>query len=319
MNVLDLFSGIGAFSLGLERAGMHTVAFCEIDPYCRRVLARHWPEVPCYDDVRSLTAERLRADGISVDVICGGFPCQDISTAGRGAGITGERSGLWREFARIIGEIRPRYVIVENVAALLGRGMGDVLGDMAALGYDAEWHCIPAAAVGAPHIRDRVWIIAYPQHPDTDQPGSYRAHMHQRAVAAELRDQQERVPGSLCAEVAHTNSRCWTDGDTVASDGRALPQEGQQRLVCGGDGGSDVAHTDLDHGQRWRSAVQVGRLPFAREITHARDAGGTQWGAEPDVGRVAYGVPNRVDRLRALGNSLVPQIPELIGRAILRH
>ena len=191
MNVLDLFSGIGGFCLGLERAGMRTVAFCEIDPYCRRVLAKHWPDVPVYDDVRTLTAARLMADATAwrrstrtsrrateriangeqrtgpstercgIDVICGGFPCQDISVAGKGAGIGGERSGLWSEYARIIGEVRPRYVIVENVAALLGRGLERVLGDLAALGYDAEWHCIPASAVGAPHRRDRVWIVAY--------------------------------------------------------------------------------------------------------------------------------------------------------------
>src|SRR6185436_12298411 len=161
VRVLDLFSGIGAFSLGLERAGMRTVAFCEIEPFARRVLARHWPDVHIFHDVRELSAQHLSAKGLGVDLICGGFPCQDISVAGRGAGIGGERSGLWSEFARLIGEIRPRYAIVENVAALLGRGLGDVLGDLASLGYDAEWHCIPASAVGAPHIRDRVWIVAY--------------------------------------------------------------------------------------------------------------------------------------------------------------
>ena len=114
MRVLDLFSGIGGFSLGLERAGMQTVAFCEIEPYCRAVLRKHWPNVPCYEDVRNLTADRLRADGISIDVICGGFPCQDISTAGKGAGLAGERSGLFYEIARLVGELGPRYVILEN-------------------------------------------------------------------------------------------------------------------------------------------------------------------------------------------------------------
>jgi DNA (cytosine-5)-methyltransferase 1 len=119
MNVLDLFSGIGGFSLGLERVGMRTVAFCEIEPFQRAVLAKHWPGVPIYNDVRELSAERLRADGITVDVICGGFPCQDISNAGRQAGIQGKRSGLWAELCRLIGELRPRYAIVENVANLL--------------------------------------------------------------------------------------------------------------------------------------------------------------------------------------------------------
>ncbi len=161
--VLSLFAGIGGFDLGLERTGgFKTVAFCEIDPFCRRVLAKHWPGVPCYHDVRELTAERLASDGIGADVICGGFPCQDISLAGSGAGLAGERSGLWSEYARLVGEIRPRYVIVENVSALLGRGLHAVLGDLAAIGYDAEWHCIPACAVGAPHHRDRIWIVAYP-------------------------------------------------------------------------------------------------------------------------------------------------------------
>lgn len=163
MRVLDLFSGIGGFSLGLERAGMRTVAFCENADYPRRVLAKHWPKVPIYGDIRELTAEQLQADGVGpIDIICGGFPCQDISTAADApAGLAGARSGLWREYARLAGEVRPSFVIVENVSALLANGMGDVLGDLAALGYDAEWHCIPAASIGAPHPRDRVWIVAY--------------------------------------------------------------------------------------------------------------------------------------------------------------
>jgi DNA (cytosine-5)-methyltransferase 1 len=165
--VLDLFSGIGGFSLGLERTGgFETKAFCEIDPFCRKVLKRHWPEVPCYEDVRVVSAARLAADGIAVDVITGGFPCQDISFAGTGSGLDGERSGLWSEIARLVGEIRPRFVFVENVAALLSRGMGDVLGDLARLGYDAEWSTVSACAVGAPHMRQRVFIVAHPDSLD---------------------------------------------------------------------------------------------------------------------------------------------------------
>jgi site-specific DNA-cytosine methylase len=183
---------------------MRTVWFCEQDPFCQRVLAKHWPGVPVHPDVRALVAdtggERRRQDvrgahgdeaadegraaqradepdggreGAGegpvvpvpvpyVDVLCGGFPCQDISVAGRGEGIDGARSGLWAEYARLIRELRPRYVVVENVAALLARGMERVLGDLAACGYDAEWDCIPASAVGAPHRRDRVWLVAYP-------------------------------------------------------------------------------------------------------------------------------------------------------------
>lgn len=163
LKTLDLFSGIGGFSLGLERTGgFETVAFCEIEPFCRRVLSKHWPGVPIYEDVRELSADTLRRDGITdIDVICGGFPCQDISTAGKRSGIKGARSGLWEEYRRIIGEVRPQFIIVENVASLLGLGMGTVLGDLSALRYDAVWDCIPASAVGAPHSRDRVWIVAH--------------------------------------------------------------------------------------------------------------------------------------------------------------
>jgi DNA (cytosine-5)-methyltransferase 1 len=182
VNVLDLFSGIGGFSLGLERAGMRTVAFCEVDPFCRRVLAKHWPGIPLYCDIRELTGARLLADGVQADVICGGFPCQDLSLAGKGAGLDGARSGLWSDYARLIGEVRPGYVIVENVAILLARGLDRVLGDLAALGYDAEWHCISASHVGAPHERDRLWIIA-----DRDE-GAVRPRWQPRLQNSEKAD-----------------------------------------------------------------------------------------------------------------------------------
>jgi DNA (cytosine-5)-methyltransferase 1 len=159
VNFLSLFSGIGGIDLGLERAGMRCIGQVEIDPFCRRVLAKHWPGVPRWDDVRSFNAADLRE---SVDLVAGGFPCQDISNVGNRVGIGGERSGLWFELARIVCELRPRFVLVENVAALLNRGMGRVVGDLAAFGYDAEWDCIPASAFGAPHQRERIFIVAYP-------------------------------------------------------------------------------------------------------------------------------------------------------------
>jgi len=175
-SVLDLFSGIGGFSLGLERAGFQTVAFCEIDPWCRRVLSKHWPEVPCYDDVQHLTAARLRADGVPpIDTICGGFPCQDVSLAGSGHGLDGERSGLWREICRLAGELRPRRLLVENVGALRGRGLSAILGDLAALGFDADAHAVPAAAAGAHHLRDRVWIVAWRADAEARHPGESSA------------------------------------------------------------------------------------------------------------------------------------------------
>jgi DNA (cytosine-5)-methyltransferase 1 len=230
----SLFAGIGGFDLGLERAGMICKWQVELDDYASRVLAKHWPNVPRHDDVRTFpTAER----DWSVDLICGGFPCQDISGAGTKRGLAGERSGLWREFARIIGFLRPRYVVVENVSALLVRGMGTVLGDLAALGYDSEWHCIPAAAVGAPQFRDRVWIVAHPSR---------------RGFAW----QQER--------------------------------DSQRQIIERRD--------DID-----RLAVGQRR---------ARD--GKSW-----LRRADDGIPCRVDRLRCLGNAVVPQVVEFIGRQII--
>lgn len=167
LKVLDLFSGIGGFSLGLERTGgFETVAFCEIEEFPRKVLAKHWPGVPIYNDVKTLTKDVLDRDGIAVDIITGGFPCQDISASGSQGGISAGRSGLWSELVRLIGELRPNYAIIENVTALLAGDAGNwfstVLSDLAAVGYDAEWHCIEAANLGFPHGRDRVWILAYP-------------------------------------------------------------------------------------------------------------------------------------------------------------
>jgi DNA (cytosine-5)-methyltransferase 1 len=264
--VLSLFAGVGGFDLGLERTGgFKTVAFCEIDKKAQAVLRKHWPEVPIYDDVSTLTAERLAADGIAVDAIVGGFPCQDVSIA-QGpsrAGLDGKRSGLWSEFSRLIDELRPRYVVVENVSALLGLGLDRVLWSLAEIGYDAEWECIPAGTVGAPHIRDRFWLVGYPN--DEGEP------------ALAKHDEASRLQGVA----AHSGG----DDAQGLEPGCTDPKERT--------------------GQVFRS---LGSL-------HAGLAG--FWETEPSVGRVADGIPGRVDRLKQLGNAVVPQIPELIGRAIL--
>jgi len=160
VKVLDLFSGIGGFSLGLERAGMETVAFCEVDKHAQKVLKNHWPKVPIFEDVRDLSF--LDFEEGEIDLICGGFPCQDISVAGPKKGLAGKRSGLWFEYWRLINEIRPKYVIIENVANLRNLGLARVLKDLRAIGYNAEWHIISACSIGAPHRRERIWIIAYP-------------------------------------------------------------------------------------------------------------------------------------------------------------
>ena len=320
LRLLDLLSGIGGFSLGLERSGgFETVAFCEIEDFPRRVLAKHWPKVPIYDDVEKLTAARLVADGIRVDAICGGFPCQDISTAGAGAGIEGARSGLWAEYARLIRELRPRVVFVENVAALLGRGLSRVCGDLAAIGYDSEWHCIPACHVGAPHQRDRLWLIAWPG-----------------AMAdAELFDRQDAMPSRRgnVADRRQTRQRRQGDG-TLAGRGGVLADAARkrrgkarpysQRPAQRTPGGRNVSNANDGHAQgvepgRYDPIVGPESLERSLRLSTGTGAGRHTWAIEPDVGRLAHGIPDRVGQLKAYGNAVVPQIPELLGRAWMEY
>jgi DNA (cytosine-5)-methyltransferase 1 len=309
LRVLDLFSGIGGFSLGLERAGgFETVAFCEIEPYCRKVLAKHWPNVPCYDDVRTLTADTLVRDGIAVDVICGGFPCQDLSFAGKRAGLSGERSGLWGEYRRLIGELRPRFVLAENVPGILSLGLGDVLGNLAALGYDACWECIPASAVGAPHRRDRWWLIA---HPGSKQ--------HQGDCATQRGASAQKLFAADATKDGRTRCDVWDNGRlSQAQSGDRVWLEPAR------NGASDGAPHLADASQAGLSNYQGRSAGTQRNGSGAVDGCGwssgrhDNWSTEPAVGRVADGVPSRVDRLGALGNAVVPQIPELIGRAIMQ-
>lgn len=162
LNVFDIFSGSGGYSLGFEQTGdMKTVAFCEYEEYAKKVLRKNWPDVPIYGDVRDVTSQQLEKDGISFDVICGGFPCQDISIAGKNKGIIeGERSGLWKEFRRLIDETRPKYAVIENVSALLSRGLNVILQDLAEIGYDATWTMLDTQFFGLPQRRRRVYILA---------------------------------------------------------------------------------------------------------------------------------------------------------------
>jgi DNA (cytosine-5)-methyltransferase 1 len=328
LRVLDIFSGIGGFSLGLERTGgFRTVAFCEVDPFCRKVLAKHWPDVPCYEDVRELTAARLASDGIAVDVICGGFPCQDISFAGKRAGLEGARSGLWGEYRRLIGELRPGFVIVENVPGLLSLGMGTVLGDLSALGFDAVWDCVPASAVGAPHRRDRVWLVAYSSGGGAgaaQQPRQLRCSLvgsedAPDANGNQLRQQPGRRGRSRRASETqpgeHGTARAVADADKFVGD------QGRQSDTSEIEGGRN-AHRGgvLAHVRKTNVsglAFREGQSPDVGEEL-APAVGADWWCVEPDVGRVAHGVPARVDRLRALGNAVVPQIVEVIGRSILQ-
>lgn len=238
LGVLDLFSGIGGFSLGLERTGgFQTAAFCENHPYARRILAQRWPGVPCYDDVRAINRKSVRH--LAVNTVTAGFPCQDISDAGSRAGIEGERSGLWFEVERITDELRPDWLLLENVAAILGRGLDRVLGSLAALGYDAWWDCVRASDLGYPHERDRWFLVAYPS--------GLRRHEGERSA------------------------------------------------------------------ERWRRIIRARTLGSSSPWAQAANDDEVR----SQFIRIVDGLPDHVDRLDRLGNAIVPEIPELIGRAIL--
>ena len=257
MHVLDLFSGIGGFALGLESVGMRTAAFCECEPYAVAVLRKHWPDTPVYPDVRRLDAAALRRDGVPPpDVICGGFPCQPFSFAGERRGTADERH-LWPEFARLIGECRPAWVVAENVPGIRSLAADGVLSDLEALGY-AYWPVVVGALhAGAAHRRQRVWFVA------TDAARMQRL--------AQFRDEPD-------GDVAGVD-------DVAAADGARFP-----------DGRTSGFQEELP-------------VPSSR----------SWWGAEPDVGRVAHGVPRRVDRLRCLGNAVVPQVVAMIGAWIMQQ
>ena len=270
----SLFAGIGGFDLGFERAGMVCKWQVEIDDYANRVLSKHWPAVHRERDIRQCGRHNLQR----VDVICGGFPCQDISYAGLGAGLEGERSGLFFEAIRVVRELQPRIVVLENVAALLTRGLDRVLGTLAEIGYDAEWHCIPAAAVGAPHIRDRVFLLGW--NTDSSNDNSVEARNLKNAITSRISSRSHKTKSSVLANTSDTNRR--PDGFVATSSGQ------KQRQQFGRAIGGTVPRAD------W-------------------------WAVEPAVGRVADGVPDRVDRLRGLGNAVVPQVAEFIGRQIVQH
>lgn len=292
----SLFSGIGGLDLGLERAGMTCVWQSEIDPYASRVLAKHWPNIPNLGDINGINWNRVPA----IDVICGGYPCQPFSYAGHRNG-TDDPRHLWPRFFDAVRILRPRFALLENVPGHLSLGFGQVLADLASIGYNTQWDCIPAAAVGAPHLRDRVFVIATPQtvgmdtNSDSDPDGTFNA------IA-------EPWPSPMANTDSAFSERGW------ASIGRSAEHSNVD--VAGALADSDVRKD----GRRLCSSEQhqrktSGRRDYGRR--NASDAGWEWWQTEPDVGRVADGVSNRVDRLRGLGNAVVPQVAEHVGNIIM--
>lgn len=348
----SLFSGIGGLELGIERAiGGRVVWQAESNPFCREVLAKHWQGVKCYEDVRDVGhgAER-------VDILCGGFPCQDISIAGTGAGIDGARSGLWSEYARIIGELRPRVVVVENVAALRTRGLERVLGDLSSFGYDAWWDCIPAAAIGAPHRRDRFYLVAW-RVPNTERDGlrhesergrgaaptAYSGHTQPVDVGEDVADtdvpgrQEQWVTLAVGAQDPRAECACCNMADAECARLQGAARSGLRSAW--GEGDEPARGSQANHGNALGDSASARQLqpeghhagchgraehtsydgPPASNDVHAWRA--VPADTQPAVCRLADGVSDllagRSRKLKALGNAVVPQVAAVLGPVIL--
>ena len=356
LRVLDLFSGIGGFSLGLQATnGFETIAFCEIDSFCQKVLKKHWPIVPLFEDIRSIAQKEI--DGLGqIDCITAGFPCQPYSCAGKRKGKEDERY-MWPELLRVIRLVRPQFVLLENVPGLLsidrGTIFGGILADLAASGYDAEWNIVSAASVGAPHLRKRVFIIARNVAYTEGRRCGFRASQDIGAICGE--GDALSNGGEVLAD---------THGEPIKSPLGNLGREqavveavkGIEEPGCIGNAPGKMADTDRISLQPGREAgymaCQSGEAEGeACERQRGRDAiddsgsticgttikglqNGTifsmgrpgqikepersdWWAVEPELGRVAHGIPSRVDRLSSLGNAIVPQCAEYVGQCIL--
>jgi DNA (cytosine-5)-methyltransferase 1 len=321
---LSLFAGIGGFDLGLERAGMRCVGQVEIDPYCRAVLAKHWPDTPRMEDVRDVKGSEFGA----VDLVCGGFPCQDLSCAGLGKGIYAERSGLWWEMRRIIEAVRPAWVLAENVPALRTRGSDDVLASLEGLGY-ACWPLVVGAwAVGAPHKRDRVWILGRRSVADTERDGvrqqrecsgrnrSASPIVDGRGASHELADANNAGLQGRHGEVVPERAGEWVALAVCTYRWPTRPGESQHGWEA-----PRLAHPGGTNKQR--RSEGSGRRSGGEGHAQGDGTGARSVLAQPSVGAATHGLSRRVaafarrNALKSLGNSIVPQVAEVIGRAIV--
>lgn len=296
LTVGSLFSGIGGLDLGLERAGMKIIWNCEIDAYACRVLKKHWPDIPNLGNIKEINWN----DVPRPDVLCGGYPCQPFSQAGQRQGEEDPRH-LFPWVAEAIRQLRPRYAVMENVSGHLSLGFGTVQSLLAEIGYDCRWDCIPAAAVGAPHLRDRVFLIATP-----------RAEQHR--VMANSNNGGSRDPLFARWNAPWNGGPAVSNTDSNRKNGRAKRTE-EMALALPDSGNNEVSRrqTDIRHDEK----SMGGRVSDGGGVSEYD--GREWWPAEPNVGRVAHGISNRMDRLRGLGNAVVPQVAEHIGRIVIVH
>jgi DNA (cytosine-5)-methyltransferase 1 len=309
MRELALFAGSGGGILGGKILGWQTVCAVEIDPFCRRILMQRQdegilPPFPIWPDVRTFDGRPWAG---LVDVISGGFPCQDISAAGSGIGISGERSGLWSEMARIIREVRPAHVLVENSPMLTSRGLDRVLGDLAELRYDARWGVFSAAGVGAPHLRKRIWIRANANGERFEQ----HSELHGETERSELQASRRHDVGGLHSPMADANRE--SRHERRANNAEEI--SGGRHADRSGIGAHDVANASGGRcGEKEAGEIQQPRRAEIVGTGSHREP--IWWATEPDVGRVAHGVAARVDRLRAIGNGQVPAVVARAWRAL---
>ena len=318
---LDLFSGIGGFSLGLESAGLvETVAFCDFDDYCQKILKKNFSGVPIYGDVKELNYERLKADGIdTIDIITGGYPCQPFSVAGRKKGEEDPRH-VWPEMFRLIQELRPTWVIGENVGGHIKLGLDTVLENLESEGYSARTFSISASSVGANHKRERVWTLAHSRRSSgrEQSPGNKEgSRLWSFEKTKRSTDTSEATGSSERAETMADTQRKRLEGLSQQSSSLSREDQGAQSwnessgdkdLADTKSGNRNEHETNREHGKTTSQEIPRDRGSISRVSSW--------WEVEPDVGRVAYGVSKGVDRLKCLGNSVVPQVPFLIGLTI---
>ena len=319
LRVLDLFSGIGGFSLGFEKTGkFETLAFCEIDKNCHKVLKKHWPEIPIYPDITILDGKLFKN---KVDVICGGFPCQDVSVAGKQKGLVDEngketRSGLWFQYKRIIEEIKPKYVVIENVKNLQSNGFATVLKDLHEIGYNAEWHVISARSIGSCHLRERLWIIAYP-HSKPLRIEPEREEKRRNKI-----QQSEKTEPSNNGEKRNIESPNSNGEFRLGGEFKIKSNERREQTFSDSTSGT-FKIADSYNFRLWRSfaSEEDKQKWWAKTSFSFRD----WWKVESSVCRVDDGLSgrlyenNRKERIKQLGNSIVPQIAQLIAEKLIEY
>lgn len=317
MRVLDLFSGIGGFSLGLEAAGMETVAFCEREPFCQAVLRKHWPDIPIHDDITELNGYAYRG---SIDVVCGGFPCQPFSVAGKRRGADDDRA-LWPQMLRVIRESQPTWVIGENVTGIIEMELNTVLSDLESEGYLCQTFVIPACSVDARHRRDRVWVIA---HSDSNSQSNGTKHEQKRLVVGDTISSRQsgndrRWPGQKFengnAHVADPSGARLQGSERRRAARTEKQPSGHTAQRC-----KNVADSDSGVGKTFNQERLLGKQSQKESaIRHANGSvqNGAIWESESGIRRTLDGVSNRSHRIKSLGNAVVPQVVAEIGKAIM--